>query len=35
MVEGNADPLFFRGWITKLCAKLRAALGKEVYYAEI
>lgn len=35
LVEGNIDPLLFRGWITKLCAKLTAALGKEVYDAEV
>ena len=35
LVEGNVDPLLFRGWITKLCAKLTAALGKEVYDAEV
>ncbi|GGY41297.1 hypothetical protein [Pseudoduganella albidiflava] len=35
LVEGNVDPLFFRGWMTKLCAKLTAALGKEVHDAEL
>jgi len=35
LVEGNVDPLLFRGWITKLCAKLTAALGREVYDAEV
>jgi hypothetical protein len=35
LVEGNVDPLFFSGWVTKLCAKLTAALEKEVYDAEI
>jgi len=35
LVEGNIDPLLFRGWITKLCAKLTAALGKEIYDAEV
>ncbi|QBE63915.1 hypothetical protein [Pseudoduganella lutea] len=35
LVEGNIDPLFFRGWVTKLCAKLTEALGREVYDAEV
>ncbi|WP_338762316.1 hypothetical protein [Massilia sp. METH4] len=35
LVAGNTDPLLFRGWITKLCAKLTAALEKEVYDAEV
>ena len=35
LVEGNMDPLLFRGWITKLCARLTAALGREVYDAEM
>jgi hypothetical protein len=35
LIEGNVDPLLFRGWITKLCAKLTATLGKEVYDAEV
>ena len=35
LVEGNVDPLFFRAWITKLCAKLINSLGKEVYDAEV
>ncbi|PHV09949.1 hypothetical protein [Chitinimonas sp. BJB300] len=34
LLEGNLDPLLFRGWVTKLCAKLTAALGREVYDAE-
>ena len=34
-VSGNIDPLLFRGWVTKLCAKLTAALGREVYDAEV
>jgi hypothetical protein len=35
LVEGRIEPLLFRGWITKLCAKLTAVLGKEVYDAEV
>ena len=35
VIEGELDPLLFRGWITKLCAKLTAALGREVYDAEV
>ena len=35
LLEGNLDPLLFRGWVTKLCAKLTAALGREVYDAEV
>lgn len=35
VIAGNLDPLLFRGWITKLCAKLTAALGREVYDAEV
>jgi hypothetical protein len=35
LVEGNVEPLLFRGWITKLCAKLTVALGREVYDAEV
>jgi hypothetical protein len=35
LVEGNIDPLLFRGWTTKLCAKLTAALGREVHDAEV
>ena len=34
LLEGNLDPLLFRGWITKLCAKLTLALGREIYDAE-
>jgi hypothetical protein len=34
VVSGNLEPLLFRGWLTKLCAKLTAALGREVYDAE-
>jgi len=34
LVSGNIEPLLFRGWVTKLCAKLTAALGREVYDAE-
>ena len=35
LLEGNVDPLLFRGWVTKLCAKLTLALGREVYDAEV
>lgn len=35
VVSGNLEPLLFRGWVTKLCAKLTAALGREVYDAEV
>lgn len=35
LLEGSLDPLLFRGWVTKLCAKLTAALGREVYDAEV
>jgi hypothetical protein len=35
LVVGNTDSLLFRGWITKVCAKLTAALGKDVYDAEV
>ena len=35
LLEGNIDPLLFRGWVTKLCAKLTVALGREVYDAEV
>ena len=34
LVEANIDPIHFRGWLTKLCARLTAALGREVYDAE-
>ena len=34
-VSGNIDPLLFRGWVTKLCAKLTASLGREIYDAEV
>lgn len=34
LVEGNVDPDVFRGWVTKLCARLTAALGREIYDAE-
>ncbi|RZU47028.1 hypothetical protein EV700_1417 [Fluviicoccus keumensis] len=35
LLEGNLEPLVFRGWVTKLCAKLTLALGREVYDAEV
>jgi hypothetical protein len=35
LLEGNVDPILFRGWVTKLCAKLTLALGREVYDAEV
>ena len=35
LLEGNIDPQLFRGWVTKLCAKLTLALGREVYDAEV
>jgi len=34
LVSGNIEPLLFRGWVTKLCAKLTSSLGREVYDAE-
>lgn len=34
VLAGHLDPLLFRGWVTKLCAKLTLALGREVYDAE-
>lgn len=34
LLEGNVEPLLFRGWVTKLCARLTLALGREVYDAE-
>lgn len=34
-LAGNLDSLLFRGWVTKLCAKLSLALGREVYDAEV
>lgn len=30
VLTGYLDPLLFRGWTTKLCAKLTATLGREV-----
>jgi hypothetical protein len=33
-ISGRIEPLLFRGWVTKLCAKLTAILGREVYGAE-
>jgi hypothetical protein len=35
LLEANLDPLLFRGWVTKLCAKLTLVLGREVYDAEV
>ncbi|WP_116808196.1 hypothetical protein [Steroidobacter cummioxidans] len=35
LVEGNLEPELFRGWVTKLCARLTVALGREVYDAEV
>ena len=35
LILGNLEPLLFRGWVTKLCAKLTAALGREIYDAEV
>jgi len=35
LLAGNIDPLLFRGWVTKLCAKLTLALNREVYDAEV
>ena len=35
LIEGELEPFLFRGWITKLCAKLTAAIGREVYDAEV
>lgn len=35
LLEGNIEPLLFQGWVTKLCAKLTLALGREVYDAEV
>jgi hypothetical protein len=34
-VSGTIDPLLFRGWVTKLCAKLTASLGREIYDAKV
>lgn len=34
LLEGNVDPVLFRGWVTKLCAKLTLTLRREVYDAE-
>jgi hypothetical protein len=34
-VSGNIEPLLFRGWVTKLCAKLTSSLGREIYGAEV
>jgi hypothetical protein len=34
-ISGTIDPLLFRGWVTKLCARLTAALGREVYDADV
>lgn len=33
-ISGCLEPLLFRGWVTKLCAKLTRALGREIYDAE-
>lgn len=35
LVSGNIESLLFRGWVTKLCAKLTSSLGREVYDAEV
>ena len=35
LLEGNLEPLLFRGWVTKLCSRLTLALGWEVYDAEV
>ncbi len=35
VLEGNVDSLLFRGWVTKLCAKLTLTLGREAYDAEV
>lgn len=35
LLSGSIDPLLFRGWVTKLCAKLTASLGREIYDAEV
>jgi len=35
LLEGDLEPLLFRGWVTKLCARLTLALGREVYDAEV
>jgi hypothetical protein len=34
-ISGNVPPLMFEAWVTKLCAKLTLALGREVYDAEM
>jgi len=34
-LAGNLDSQLFRGWVTKLCAKLSLALGRAVYDAEV
>ncbi len=35
VVSGNVDTQLFFGWVTKLCAKLTAKLGREVHDAEV
>jgi len=34
LVEGNVDPRLFGDWITTLCARLTAALGRDIHDAE-
>jgi len=33
-ISGLLEPQLFRGWVTKLCAKLTMTLGREIYDAE-
>ncbi len=35
VIYGKINQLLWFGWVTKLCAKLSIALGREVYDAEI
>lgn len=34
-ISGTIEPLLFRGWVTKLCARLTVALEREVHDAEV
>ena len=35
LLEGNLESLYFRGWLTKLCARLTVVLGLEIHDAEV
>ena len=35
VISGKVNEMIWLGWVTKLCAKLTHALGREVYDAEI